>query len=96
MPYMKRWSRYHPAMYSWSNQEDKLHISVPPQLLVVNLPRQSPDLVWKNPIEQVSHNVPEVGLVIHPAAHVHVLPEVQVPCKHLQPTVSLETQVTHL
>jgi hypothetical protein len=76
------------AVESVPSCNDKLGISVSPQLLVLNVPRQSPDFVWKNPVEQVSHKPPDVGLVIHPAAHVHVLSDVQVPCKHPQPTVS--------
>jgi hypothetical protein len=28
MPYKKQWSRYHPVVYSFRNQEDKLNISV--------------------------------------------------------------------
>jgi hypothetical protein len=57
-------------------------------MFIENPPRQSPDLVWKKPIEQVSHRSPEEELVIHPAAQVHVSSEVQVPCEHLQPFMS--------
>jgi hypothetical protein len=96
MRYMKQSSHYHPATYSWSNQEDKLNISVPTQSFEVNVPRQSPDLVWKNPGEHVSHRPLKVELVIHPAAHVHVFSEVQVPCSHSQPIISSEDQATHL
>jgi len=65
-------------------------------LQIVDVPRQSPDLVSKNPGEQVSHKPPEAELLIHPAAQAHVLSEVQVPCRQLQPTISSELQATHL